>query len=60
MFFKCNYKWGYEKDNYELAYAAFDWKLTGDSHPLYPAIAYTMPHAICLAALKAAQEMNED
>jgi hypothetical protein len=53
LFFKCNYRWGYEKDGYPIAYAAFDWKLTGDSHPLYVATAALMPAAICKAALKA-------
>ena len=52
VFFKCNYRWFYRAEQDYVAYAAFDWKLTGDSHPLYPANADTMPHAICLAALK--------
>lgn len=52
VFFKCNYRWFYRDEQDYVAYAAFDWKLTGDSHPLYPANADEMPLAICLAALK--------
>jgi hypothetical protein len=37
-------------------WAVFDWKLTGDSHPLYLAIAETASHAICKAALLATLE----
>ncbi len=60
MFFKCNYKWGYKEDDWPAAYAAFDWKLTGDSHPLYEATASTMPLAICLAALEIARDEEEE
>jgi hypothetical protein len=49
LHFRCHYRFHYEAENQMAAYAVFDWKLTGDSHPLYPAHAETMPHAICLA-----------
>lgn len=51
LFFKCNYHWYPANENQMAAYAAFDWKMTGDRNPLYQARASTMPYAICLAAL---------
>ena len=53
LFFRCTYNWNYDKDNEPSAWAAFDWKLTGDSNPLFAATADDMPLAICKAALLA-------
>lgn len=49
LYFKMTHAWG---DDYGT-WAYFDWKGTSDGHPLYGANAPTVPHAICLAALKA-------
>ena len=66
VYYKLTYRWMYEKDieedpeNRFHALAVFDWKLTGDSHPLYPCRADTIAFATCIAALKYALEMDGD
>lgn len=63
LYFTCTYNWAYKKDGEKYgkkAYAAFDWKLTGDKHPFYQGSADTMQHAICLAALEAVSDPDDE
>jgi hypothetical protein len=56
LYFRLTWGW-WDKPHSEDSpqyWAVFDWKLTGDSHPLYLAIAETAPLAICRASLLAA------
>jgi hypothetical protein len=56
LHFGLTYRWG----DGPIACAHFDWKLTGDRHPLYQGFADTVSEAICLAALRAVGVEVED
>lgn len=52
LYFKLVYRWGDSPKFGPPTWAVFDWKCTGDSHPLYSARADAVSLAICRAALK--------
>lgn len=60
LYFELVYGWWYQKDRevkgYPLVRAVFDWKETGDSHPLYQGLGDTIALAICRAALRVVRE----
>lgn len=62
LFFIGDLHWRYHKNKSEtsVAYAAFDWQLIANTQPLYEGRAKSIPHAICLAALKAVVEQKSD